>query len=135
MINTDKLDWQLREITYAATALMLAVAKADFDEDPNEETMVVTTLRTLFNIDDQTVKGLLEYAHAMTDAQQITEFTDLVNQHYDENDKLELITCLWRVAFADGRIDHFEQQIISRVARLIDVSEADVLAGKDRAAP
>lgn len=33
MINTDKLDWQLQEITYAATSLMLAVAKAGFDED------------------------------------------------------------------------------------------------------
>ncbi len=133
MINTDKLDWQLREITYAATALMLAVAKADFDEDPNEESVIVNTIKSIFTIDDEVLQGLMTYAHARTDSSQLTEFTDLVNQHYDAQDKLALIDCLWQVALADGRIDLYEDQFISRVASLISVDKSAVQSSKDRA--
>ena len=135
MINTDKLDWQLQEITYAATALMLAVAKADFDEDPEEELVVVETIRSLFDIDDETLDRLLIYAHMGTDSSNLSELTDLVNIHYDRSDKLALMDCLWRVAFADGRIDHYEEQFITQVSELIDLSKAEVDASRERTSP
>jgi uncharacterized tellurite resistance protein B-like protein len=94
MINTDKLDWQLQEITFAATSLMLAVAKADFDEDPEEELVVVETIRTLLEIDDETLDQLLIYAHTRKDSHDLPEFTDLVNRHYDYDDKQALLDCL-----------------------------------------
>jgi uncharacterized tellurite resistance protein B-like protein len=132
MINTEKLDWQLQEITYAATALMLAVAKSDFEEDPQEEAVIVSTVKSIFGINDDTMAELLKYAHSTTDNSNLSEFTDLVNLHYDDNDKITLTDCLWRVAIADGRIDHFEEQFIASVAKLIGVSEAQVQASKQR---
>ena len=36
MINAKKLDWQLKGITYTATASMLPVARSNFDEDPEK---------------------------------------------------------------------------------------------------
>ena len=135
MINTDKLDWQLQEITYAATSLMLALAKADFDEDPEEELVVVETIRSLLDIDDETLDQLLIYAHTKTDSTDLKEFTDLVNTHYDKDDKIALLDYLWKVAFADGRLDHYEEQFITKVASHIDVSDDDVAASKERMAP
>lgn len=134
MINTDKLDWQLQEITYAATSLMLAVAKADFDEDPEEELFVVETIRALLEIDEETLDQLLIYAHTRTDSHDLSEFTDLVNRHYDDDDKQALLDCLWRVAYADGRIDQYEEQFIIKVATEINLTESDVTASKERMA-
>ncbi|HAK52765.1 MAG TPA: hypothetical protein DCM54_12810 [Gammaproteobacteria bacterium] len=134
MINTDKLDWQLQEITYAATSLMLALAKADFDEDPEEELVVVETIRSLLDIDDETLDQSLIYAHTKTDSIDLKEFTDLVNTHYDKDDKIALIDCLWKVAFADGRLDHYEEQFITKVSSHIEVSN-DVAASKERMVP
>lgn len=134
MINTDKLDWQLQEITFAATSLMLAVAKSDFDEDPEEELVVLETIRSLLEINDETLDQLLIYAHTRTDSHDLTEFTDLVNHHYDDDDKQALLDCLWRVAYVDGRIDHYEEQFIVKVATHINLSEFDVAASKERMA-
>lgn len=132
MIDTDKLDWQLQEITYAATALMLAVAKSDFKEDPEEVAVIANTVKSIFDISDETMDELLAFAHSTTDTSHLSEFTDLVNEHYDDRDKIMLTDCLWQVAVADGRIDHFEEQFIAGVAKLIDVSAAEVQASKKR---
>ena len=61
-------------------------------------------------------------------------FTDLVNTHYDKDDKIALIDCLWKVAFADGRLDHYEEQFITKVSSHIEVSN-DVAASKERMVP
>ena len=111
---------------------MLAVAKADFDEDPDEESLIIETIKSIFEIDDDVLARLLSYAHSKTDSSQLTEFTDLVNQHYDTNDKRSLIDCLWRVALADGRVDLYEEQFIKRVAELIAVAADEVQASKAR---
>ena len=36
-----------------------------------------------------------------------------------------MIEMLWEVAFADGKADHYEKNLISRVAGLIFVSDKD----------
>ena len=36
-----------------------------------------------------------------------------------------MIEMLWEVAFADGRLDHFESNLIRRVGGLIFVSDRD----------
>jgi uncharacterized tellurite resistance protein B-like protein len=43
-----------------------------------------------------------------------------------------LIENLWRIAFADGELHHYEEHVIRRIADLIHVSHMDFIAAKLR---
>ena len=125
---------QVHEIRYAAAALLVICAKADFVEYPEEREVIVELLQNKFDIDPEMIGKLLEYAEEQSGVLGLQEFTRLVNEHYSEDDKSLLIKNLWQVAYADGRLDKFEEQYISRVAFMIDVSPPRVQALKDDSA-
>ena len=46
--------------------------------------------------------------------------------------KIGLVDCLWEIAFADGRVDHFEENTIRKIADLIYVEHKDFIKSKIR---
>lgn len=122
----SRFDRESYEFRYASVALMIACMKSDFDEDPEEESIIIDILKQTFDINEGTIEQLMRMADASTDVDNLVDFTDLVNESYAEQDKLFLVENLWRVAFADGRLDKYEEQFIRRVAALIKMSDEDV---------
>jgi uncharacterized tellurite resistance protein B-like protein len=115
-----------QEIRYAAAALLVVCAKADFEELPEEIGAITKLLEETFGLSNEIIEELIEHVSEDTGVKGLDEFTRLVNQYYSEEDKLVLLENLWRVAYADGRIDKFEEQYISRVAFMIDVPQSQV---------
>ena len=110
-----------QEIRYAAAALLIICAKADFEEQPAELQAISHQLEKTFELEPEQLEELLAFADEDTGTHGLDEFTKRVNQYYLEEDKRLLIESLWCVAFADGRLDRYEEQFIARVAFLIDV--------------
>ena len=52
-------------------------------------------------------------------------FTRIIKDRYEHEQRIEMVEMLWEVAFADGNLDHFESNLISRIAGLIFVSDRD----------
>ena len=93
-------------IQYATAALLIEVAKSDFDQDEMERGLIFAMLKDTFELRDSQLNELVSLADKATqDAHDIYQFTQLVNDAYSYEDKTQLITNLWRVAFADGRIE------------------------------
>jgi uncharacterized tellurite resistance protein B-like protein len=61
------------------------------------------------------------------------QFTQLVNQHYSHTDKITLVENLWLVAFADGRLDKYEEQFIRKVSGLLHLAHSEFIKSKLRA--
>lgn len=122
------------EVRFAAAALLVVCARADFVEHPDEQSTIIKLLERTFDLSTGMLDELLNLVDPDAAVTDLQDFTQLVNQHYSEEDKLVLIENLWRVAFADGRLDRFEEQYVSRVAFMIGVREDEVKAAKLRAA-
>jgi uncharacterized tellurite resistance protein B-like protein len=58
------------------------------------------------------------------------EFTAQVNAQFSVDAKLSLIKNMWRIAFADGEVDRYEDGVIRRVSELIYVSHSDFIRMK-----
>lgn len=129
--NEESGQRELYEIRYAAAALLIACAKADFEEDPDEEEAIVSILRQRFEVDDDVLDQLLAFADAHTGTMGLETFTGLVNKHYNNDHKLMLLGDLWKVAYADGRIDKYEDMFIYRVAELLDIPREEALGLKN----
>ena len=100
-------------IEYATAALMIELAKADFEGEHLEELMAAAD-------------------EASSEASDFFQFTSLINEHYDNTQKIALLENLWRVAFADGRLDKYEEQFIRRIAGLINLPPSEFTKTKLR---
>ena len=58
------------------------------------------------------------------------QFTSAINEHYSQPEKFELLKNLWRVAYADGRVDSYEEHIIRRLADLIHMPHNQFIKAK-----
>ena len=115
----------------AAAALLIETARADFSEDGVEEAVLTTLLCETLGLDAAQVSELLVQASAQLDeAASLYDFTRVINDHYSAAQKLELITNMWRVAYADGRLDKYEEYIIRQVAQLTYVPHSDYIRAK-----
>ncbi len=118
----------------AMAALMLEVAEADYQQQPEEKAMLVELARKSFDLNQADADELVELASKEYEAStDYFEFTRLINEHYSEQQKIELIENLWRIAYADNILDKYEEHVIRRIADLIYVSHKDFIAGKLRA--
>ena len=120
-------------IEYATAALMIELAKVDFEQDDIERQLIVAMLRDTFNIEGEHLEALMSAAdEASAEASDYFQFTSLINSHYDNVQKIALLENLWRVAFADGRLDKYEEQFIRRIAGLINLPPSEFTKTKLR---
>lgn len=112
----------------ASAALLMELIHTDHHVDEREEREFAGILRDAMGLRDDEIQEITELARR--EARQATslyEFTSLINDGYEYADKLELIANMWRIAWADGEIDKFEDNLIRRTAELIHVSHSDFI--------
>ncbi len=124
------------EIHLAAAALLMEIARADAGIDDREQEAVVASLRRAFDLSEEALQETAELAVTATDeAEDLYKFTRLVNVHYRAGEKQALVEDLWRVAWADGAEDNYEEHYIRKIAGLIHVSQSEFVQAKQRARP
>lgn len=127
-------DRHSKEVKYAAAALLVVCAKADFEHHPDEQRAIIELLEKTFHLDQEQIDQLLACIEEDEIVKSLQQITQLVNKHYSLEDKEVLVDNLWTVAYADGRLDQFEEQFISRVAFMIDMPQSRVQACRRRVA-
>ena len=124
------------QINMACAALLLEVAEADYADDPEETRAIIRALETHLSLRHSEVRTLLARAKAETPgATDLFPYTHLLNQRLDHDQKCAILTAMWRVAFADGNIDKYEELLIRRVQDLLRLDHADFIAAKQAARP
>ncbi len=120
-----------RAVALAATALLVELCRADQVIDEQELGAVMTAAQTQFDLDEHDAQLLLGDARQSTEqAISLYEFTDVLNQQLDKAGKFQLIKNMWQVAYADGRLDRYEDHLIRKVAELIYVKHSDFIRAK-----
>ena len=120
-------------IEYATAALLIELAKSDFEEDELERQLIVAMLRDTFSIDGDDLDELITRAEtASADASDLFQFTSLINEHYSNEQKILLLENFWKVAYADGRLDKYEETFIRKIAGLLHLPAAEFSKTKMR---
>lgn len=115
----------------AAQALLFEVIWADHDIDPAEMATMEALLCATFDLAPADVAALSAKAKVLHEqAVGLHEFTSALNEHMDQETKYQVILAMWKVAFADQRIDTLEEHIIRRAADLLYVSHSRFIEAK-----
>jgi len=112
----------------ATAVLMLDVARADHVFDESEFERVLDLLQTHFRLPAEDAAQLLNAAtEKAEEAVSAYEFTQMLHDHLDENEKARIIALLWQIAYADGRLDKYEDAFVLKISDLLHVSRGRVM--------
>ena len=120
-----------RQKRLACAALLIEVAIVDNEFDHRELSCLQQVLEEQFDIarNDSTEFITLAQNECM-ESTSMYQFTQLINQHCSTQDKFDLIVGMWRIAFADGELDKYQEYVIRKVADLIHVPHGDFIRAK-----
>ena len=122
-----------RRTRMAVAVLLLEIAASDFAEAPEERQEINRVVQEQFGLSPREASDLVTHAKAEHSAStDYFQFTRLINQHYSMAQKIGLVESLWRVAFADRKLDRYEEHVIRRLTDLLHVSHKDFIAAKHR---
>lgn len=110
----------------AAAAILYHVIAVDGVVSDDERESLRSVLREEYDLDESEADELLDRARtADLEAVDFYGFTSTLKQRLDEAGRRKLIELMWRMVFADGRADEFEDNIVWRVAELLGVPARD----------
>ncbi len=128
--STDELA-SVDPVQLASAALMIEVASIDQEFDPKELQALVKILAAQFQLHGDTLEQLVELARQQSrEASALYEFTRVVNDQLSTREKIQLLANMWQIAYADGRLDKYEEYIIRKTAELIHVAHGDFIRAK-----
>jgi uncharacterized tellurite resistance protein B-like protein len=104
---------------------------ADQILDESELEALKNTLQKDFLIDKGELDDLINQAKEnVEDSTSLYEFTRDINDNFDASERVKLIESMWKIAYADGNIDKYEEHIIRKVSNLIYVAHSDFIKAK-----
>ena len=112
---------------YTAT-LMVEIARADHEFSEDEFETLLTLISRHFGLSAEDATQLAnEATEVAEDAVSAHEFTKELHGHLSEAEKAEVVSLLWQVAYADGRLDKYEDSLVLKISDLLYVSRGKVM--------
>ena len=110
-------------IRSATAVLMLDVARADHVFEESEFERVLGLVEKHFGIPPEDAAELVNAADSKAEELvSLHEFTQLLHNNLDEGEKARIVGLLWQVAYADGRLDKYEDALVRKISDLLHVS-------------
>lgn len=123
-------------IRLATAVLMTEVARVDYDYDEVEFESLIELIGRAFHLPAEEAADLANAAGETAEEYvSLHSFTQLLNKSLSESDKERVVSLLWQVAFADGRLDKYEDWLVLKIADLLYVNRSRVMLLKHDANP
>lgn len=121
-------------IRLATAALLIEVARADHDYDPDEFERLLDLVQRRFSLAPDAAVELANNAdRRVDDAVSLHEFTKVLHEHLSVDEKAEVVAIAWEVAYVDGRLDMYEDSMILKISDLLYVPRGEVMRSKHAA--
>ena len=108
-------------------ACMLAHEVARSDGDVSESELNSIKELILLNNRDDSDKIMKQVSEFSNENSSFYDFVKDINEGFSNEEKENLISILWDIAFADGILETHEERLIRRIADLIFIKDVRVL--------
>ena len=121
-------------IQVASCALLLEMSHIDGEFDAVEQGRILSIVKRDFHLTDEDAEALLKTAQEELDESiDLWRFTKLINENYSAEEKLGIIETVWKIAYADGKLDKHEDYLVHKLAQLLHVDHNRLMAAKAKA--
>ena len=123
-----------RQLQVAVAVLLHEARRADYVEGDEESVRAERALVEIFGMEPSESAALL--AEGRAKAHQLTSFyapVTTVKREFSLPERVRFVEHLWRVAFADGRLDLYEDHYVRKIAHLLYVPNTQAMLARNRA--
>lgn len=105
-----------RDLQVATAVILIDMACKDASLNQTELETIVQTMEAQFGLTPAQAADLLEIAVAASERRErFGEMIELINSHFDENQRQLVLACVWKVVLADGHADRFETEFATEL--------------------
>ncbi|HVL34713.1 MAG TPA: TerB family tellurite resistance protein [Burkholderiales bacterium] len=125
-----------RHLQIAVAVLLHEARRSDYVQRAAETDAAVQALGELFALAPAESAALLEQGREK--AEQLTSFyapVSVIKRDFSPEERIRLVEHLWRVAYADGRLDPHEDHYVRKIAHLLYVPNTQSMLARNRARP
>ena len=123
-----------RRIMVATCAVLLEIAAIDGEFSAHEQEVILSILKNDYKMGDNEAASLIKAAQAELEGSiDLWRFTKLINQNFSEEERIRVIELVWKVIYADGRLDGHEDHLVHGMATLLRLSHSQLIEAKLRA--
>ncbi|MGN7437642.1 MAG: TerB family tellurite resistance protein [Alcanivorax sp.] len=117
----------------ATAALMIHVSLTHEDIGDSEKQAVLLSIQNHFDLQESEALQVFEKAYEHhNESTDLYRFTRVIMEEMEYEQQKEIVRLLYRVAFADNHLEHFEEHIVTRIASLLGVGPKDRVAMKQQ---
>jgi uncharacterized tellurite resistance protein B-like protein len=110
----------------AAAALLVHVMSIDGAVTPDEQAILKDILARRFDLSPEDTEALLALAIAKdAEAVDLYAFTSVLNRALDDEGRRRIVEMMFEVAYADGGLSEFEDNLVWRAAELLNVGSRE----------
>ena len=121
------------DLRLAEAALMFHVMQSDGAIVDVERQRMEEILTSEFGLSDEQMKALFEAARAAeNDAIDLFRFTSLLKRNLDREHLVQIVENLWEMVFADGIVHELEDNVVWRIAELLEINTQERMKMKRR---
>ncbi|HZM46957.1 MAG TPA: TerB family tellurite resistance protein [Burkholderiales bacterium] len=123
-----------RHLHVAVASLLHEATRVDLAEHEEERAVGAAALADLFGLADEAARAVFEEGAAR--AQQLTSYfgpVSVVKRDMALAERTRLIEHLWRVAYADGELDQYEDHYVRKIGHLLYVPNTEIMLARNRA--
>jgi uncharacterized tellurite resistance protein B-like protein len=131
LINSSFDEKHQKQLKVATAAIFVEMAKADGTFTVEERKSVVNGLKNQFKLDDEYVEELLALSEEkVNESIGIYEFSNVINQNFSAEDKFKLLKNLWRLIYADERLDGYEDRLMKIIGGMFMMEHQQIISAK-----
>ena len=123
-----------RQLQVAVAVLVHEARRADYGEGEQESATAEGALAEIFGLEAHEAAALLDEGRAR--AQQLTSFyapLTVIKREFSLEDRILLVEHLWRITFADGQLNLYEDHYVRKIAHLLYVPNTQSMLARNRA--
>lgn len=119
------------DIERICAVLLVEIARSDHDVSEVERAAIVKALTHSSSLELTELEALVDEAFLDADnTLSLHEHVRVINETFGKEDKIALLEHMWRVAYADGNVDGYEEYTIRKLSDLLFMKHRDFMQAK-----
>tara|TARA_B100000886_G_scaffold179324_1_gene122914 strand:- start:1118 stop:1549 length:432 start_codon:yes stop_codon:yes gene_type:complete len=132
--KVDENQNQNFEIELTAAVLAYEIARSDGEISDDELSLLMYEIEKISQKVGKDATEILNIVETYSkDSVSFHDFIEDINKNYSKDEKISLLDFMWKIAYADGKLDVDEERLVRRVADLIKIKDIEVLKLKSNA--
>lgn len=123
-----------RHLQVPVAVLLHEARRSDYAEGDTESDVALRALAGIFGLQAQEAAAILDEGRAK--AGQLTSFyapLSVIKRDFSLEERILLVEHLWRISFADGQLNLYEDHFVRKIAHLLHVPNTQSMLARNRA--